>query len=110
MRFVPNGTIRSSRVHSHSYVGDCGKLFFCEPLPTGRVRRGWHWLRVDRAAGRAGRLEFTGGTASFFAAGFSTKESLNVAAYDRRGRRIASQALRSNENIGWLDTVRLKAP
>jgi len=57
-----------------------------------------------------GRIDFTAGTATFFAAAFSTKESLSIAAYNRKDQQIAAQVLRANANTGRLDTVRLEAP
>ena len=98
---VPNG---------HWRYGDARTGNYDAPYPRGAFAvegNGFAW--TAQAPGDA-RITFTEGTATFFAAAFSSKDSLNITAYDSQDREVTSAVLRANANTGRLDVVRLEAP
>lgn len=98
---VPGGTWRFGDVRAGGYDA---------PYPRGAFAvdgNGFAW--TGQAPGDA-QISFTEGTATFFAAEFSTKDSLTVTGYDSQDREIASAVVRANANTGRLDEARLEAP
>lgn len=98
---VPGGAWRFGDVRTGSYDA---------PYPRGAFMvdgNGFAW--TAQAPGDA-RIAFTEGTATFFAADFSTKDSLTVTGYDSQDREIASAVVRANANTGRLTEARLEAP
>lgn len=92
------------------FYGDTRTGKYDAPYPRGAFAvngHGFAW--IGQRVGE-GRIDFTTGTATFFAAAFSSKESLSIAVYNTEGKQIAAQILRANANTGRLDTVRLEAP
>lgn len=57
-----------------------------------------------------GRIDFTGGGATYLTAAFSTAEPLTIEAYDEGGRLVDSESLAPNARTGRLAEVTVAAP
>lgn len=102
--------LRFSVPDGNWFYGDVRTGKYDAPYPRGAFAvdgHGFAW--IGQRVG-AGRIDFTTGTATFFAAAFSSKEGLSIIAYNSAGHQVAAQILRANDNTGRLDPVRLEAP
>jgi len=90
--------------------GDVRTGSYDAPYPRGAFAvdgNGFAW--TGQAPGDA-RISFTEGTATFFAAAFSTRDSLTVTGYDSEDQELASAVVRPNINTGRLTVARVEAP
>jgi len=90
--------------------GDVSSGKYDAPYPSGSLAvdgTGFAW--IGQQPGKA-RIAFVYGTASFFAADFSTKDGLEISAYNPQGQQIATRFVGINANTGRLTTARLIAP
>lgn len=115
---APNGTVISDTLNGLDFsvlggawrFGDVRASGYNAPYPRGAFAvdgNGFAW--TAQAPGDA-RIAFTEGTATFFVAEFSTKDTLTVTGYDGEGREVDSAVVRANANTGRLDPARLEAP
>lgn len=92
------------------YYGDTRVGGYDAPYPYGAFAvdgNGFAW--TAQASGDA-RIAFTEGTATFFAADFSTRDSLVITGYNTKDQVIDSTSVRPNHNTGKLTHIRLEAP
>lgn len=113
----PNGSVIGDSLPGLDFSGPGGAWRYGDvraggydaPYPRGAFAvegNGFAW--TGQAPGDA-RIAFTEGTATYFAAEFSTKDTLTVTGYDSEGREIDSAVVRINANTGRLDVARLEA-
>jgi hypothetical protein len=91
------------------YYGDVRAGGYDAPYPYGAYAVDGHGFAWTAKSLGDARIDFTAGTATFFAADFSTQYSLVISGYDSDDQVVDSAAVRPNINTGKLTSIRLEA-